>query len=228
MPLDILCPCTSPPFSTLAAAPQASADRFAPTMPPPGAAIGASLWCASMPLMQLTADPPNLFAPRRETPYPTARATQEMVAQAGWLPWEDHAIRVLTEPERRAGGKMSWVRVCEHLPHRSAQGAARAREGCGSTSKAAPSRSRRARPYDLGTAAAGRSARHGGAGTQARGRVRAKGHGRPRPLCALEGSIARGAPRRARRARALRPARAQRTGRSGRVQRRRVVCVVAW
>ena len=71
-----------------------------------------------------------------------------------WLPWEDETIRVLTEPARRAGRKMSWVRVCDHLPHRSAQECrARARRlwinEHGGGAKPPTKHS-----YDLGTAAA--------------------------------------------------------------------------
>jgi len=71
-----------------------------------------------------------------------------------WLPWEDQMIRVLTEPARRAGKKMSWVRVCDHLPHRSAQECrARARRLWISEHSGAV-KPPRAHPYDLGTAAA--------------------------------------------------------------------------
>lgn len=105
--------------------------------------------------MQSAPNLPNLFAPRGETPYPTARATQEMVAQTGWAPWEDRTIRDLTEPERRAGKKMSWVRVCEHLPHRSAQECrARARRLWLHDQGGAVAKPPVKHPYDLGTAAA--------------------------------------------------------------------------
>lgn len=86
-------------------------------------------------------------------PYPTTRATQEMVEETGWLPWEDHTIRALTEPERRAGKKMSWVRVCTHLPHRSAQ-ECRARARRLRTLEHGGARPSTKRPHDLGIAAA--------------------------------------------------------------------------
>jgi len=101
-----------------------------------------------------TPNSPDAFPQGDPAPYPTTRATQEMVAQTGWLPWEDHTIRVLTEPERRAGKKMSWVRVCDHLPHRTAQECrARARR-LWLMENGEVVKPPRAHPYDLGTAAA--------------------------------------------------------------------------
>lgn len=72
-----------------------------------------------------------------------------------WLPWEDQTIRELTEPARRAGQKMSWVRVCDYLPHRSAQECrARARRLWINEQSGTVAKPPRAHPYDLGTAAA--------------------------------------------------------------------------
>lgn len=102
------------------------------------------------------------LTPRSPEAFPTGGALsplpvpQEMGAPGPrWLPWEDEMIRVLTEPARRAGKKMSWVLVCDYMPHRSAQECrARARRLWFHERGGAVARPPRAHPYDLGTAAA--------------------------------------------------------------------------
>jgi hypothetical protein len=104
--------------------------------------------------MLLTPKSLEVFAPGGALPH--LSAPQEMGAPGPrWLPWEDQMIRTLTEPARRAGKKMSWVRVCDHLPHRSAQECrARARRLWINEQSGFVPKPPRAHPYDLGTAAA--------------------------------------------------------------------------
>ena len=104
--------------------------------------------------MLLTPQSLEVFAPGGALP--PLPAPQEMGAPGPrWLPWEDQMIRELTEPARRAGKKMSWVRVCDHLPHRNAQECrARARRLWINEQSGFVPKPPRAHPYDLGTAAA--------------------------------------------------------------------------
>jgi hypothetical protein len=44
-----------------------------------------------------------------------------MVAQMIWKSWEDRVLGEMTGSWRAAGQKMSWVRVVDALPHRTAQ-----------------------------------------------------------------------------------------------------------